>query len=245
MRPLSQESSSHPSQHITHPTGRKIRCPHSVHVTRPGGCDDNGRKALQKNGHTHQISQAPSYRHTVHFDGFGPNLRETLHLSQMGCYQDRPLNSPFLEGGAPTGCGKVKRVRVEHRPDANFLALHQGFAVAAELLDRLFAGPRYPFDEVVGALVADADVTRCWFPATGHGPAVNSSPSRLDRLGDIGVRTLVVHGTADPVFPVEHGIVLAEGIPGANLWLVEGLGHEVPDACAAELLPKVLAHLAG
>ena len=112
-------------------------------------------------------------------------------------------------------------------------------------LDRLFAGPRYPFDEVVGALVADADVTRCWFPETGHGPAVNSSPSRLDRLGDIGVRTLVVHGTADPVFPVEHGIVLAEGIPGANLWLVEGLGHEVPDACAAELLPKVLAHLAG
>jgi len=47
------------------------------------------------------------------------------------------------------------------------------------------------------------------------------------------------------VFPVEHGIALADGIPGADLWLVEGLGHEVPDACAAELLPKVLAHLAG
>ncbi len=112
-------------------------------------------------------------------------------------------------------------------------------------LDRLFVGTRYPFDETAATLVADADVTRCWFPETGHGPAVNSSPSRLDRLGDIGVRTLVVHGTVDPVFPVEHGIALAEGIPGADLWLVEGLGHEVPDACLAELLPKVLAHLAG
>jgi pimeloyl-ACP methyl ester carboxylesterase len=112
-------------------------------------------------------------------------------------------------------------------------------------LDRLFVGTRYPFDETAATLVADADVTRCWFPETGHGPAVNSSPSRLDRLGDIGVRTLVVHGTVDPVFPVEHGIALAEGIPGADLWLVEGLGHEAPDACLAELLPKVLAHLAG
>ncbi|MCP4846096.1 MAG: alpha/beta fold hydrolase [Actinomycetia bacterium] len=112
-------------------------------------------------------------------------------------------------------------------------------------LDRLFVGTRYPFDETAATLVADADVTRCWFPETGHGPAVNSSPSRLDHLGDIGVRTLVVHGTVDPVFPVEHGIALAEGIPGADLWLVEGLGHEVPDACLAELLPKVLAHLAG
>ena len=112
-------------------------------------------------------------------------------------------------------------------------------------LDRLFVGTRYPFDETAATLVADADVTRCWFPETGHGPAVNSSPSRLDRLGDIGVRTLVVHGPVDPVFPVEHGIALAEGIPGADLWLVEGLGHEAPDACLAELLPKVLAHLAG
>ncbi|MBC8363649.1 MAG: alpha/beta fold hydrolase [Actinobacteria bacterium] len=111
-------------------------------------------------------------------------------------------------------------------------------------LDRLFVGNRYPFDETAATLVADTDVARCWFPETGHGPAVNSSPSRLDRLDDIAARTLVVHGTADPVFPVEHGIALAEGIPGAELWLVEGLGHEVPDACLPELLPKVLKHLA-
>jgi pimeloyl-ACP methyl ester carboxylesterase len=121
---------------------------------------------------------------------------------------------------------------------------HVGKVAWLVALDQLFIGRRYPFDEAAAVLVADADVTRCWFPETGHGPAVNSSPSRLDRLGDIGARTLVVHGTADPVFPVEHGIALADGIPGADLWLVEGLGHEVPDACLPELLPKVLKHLA-
>jgi len=112
-------------------------------------------------------------------------------------------------------------------------------------LDRLFAGPRFPFDEEAAVLLADADVSRCWYPESGHGPAVNSSPSRLDRLGEVGARTLVVHGTADPVFPVEHGLALADGIPGADLWLVEGLGHEVPDACLPDLLPRLLEHLGG
>ena len=111
-------------------------------------------------------------------------------------------------------------------------------------LDRLFAGSRYPFDEEAAGLAADAEVTRCWFPETGHGPAVASSPSRLDRLGDIAVPTLVVHGTADPVFPVDHALALVDGIPDADLWLVEGLGHEMPDAGLVELLPRLLAHLA-
>ncbi|GIT45964.1 MAG: hypothetical protein Ct9H300mP12_05490 [Acidimicrobiales bacterium] len=56
-----------------------------------------------------------------------------------------------------------------------------------------------------------------------RGAAVGASPSRLDRLGGIGVPTLVVHGTADPVFSVEHAVALADGIPEAELWLVEGL----------------------
>jgi pimeloyl-ACP methyl ester carboxylesterase len=39
------------------------------------------------------------------------------------------------------------------------------------------------------------------------------------------VPTLVVHGTADPMFPAEHGEALAEEIPGARLLRLEGAGH--------------------
>jgi pimeloyl-ACP methyl ester carboxylesterase len=111
-------------------------------------------------------------------------------------------------------------------------------------LDRLFAGHRYPFDDEASRSVAELEVERCWYPESGHGPAVGASPSRLDSLGKINVPTLVVHGTADPVFPVEHALALSDGVPGAHLWLVEGLGHEVPDACLPDLLPRLLDHLA-
>ncbi len=49
---------------------------------------------------------------------------------------------------------------------------------------------------------------------------------RLSRLE--GLPTLVLHGTADPMFPLAHGRALADAIPGA--WLVEldGVGHQLP-----------------
>ena len=111
-------------------------------------------------------------------------------------------------------------------------------------LDEMFAGDRYPITTAERIRTASAEVERCWYPESGHGPAVNSSPSRLGRLAGISVPTLVVHGTADPVFPVGHAVALADGIPDAGLWLVEGLGHEVPDGLVPELLDRIREYLA-
>lgn len=61
------------------------------------------------------------------------------------------------------------------------------------------------------------------------------------RLGRIEARTLVLHGTEDPLFPIEHGEALARDIPNARLVPLEGVGHEVPprqtwDTVVEELL---------
>ena len=110
-------------------------------------------------------------------------------------------------------------------------------------LYRLLVGPRFFFDEAAQRAIADAEIARAWYPESGHGVAVGASPSRLDRLGDITAPTLVVHGTADPVFSRDHAEALASGIAGAVLIMVDGLGHEVPPAFGAELAALVLAHL--
>jgi pimeloyl-ACP methyl ester carboxylesterase len=61
------------------------------------------------------------------------------------------------------------------------------------------------------------------------------------RLGAIGVPALVVHGTADPLFPLAHGEALAREIPGATLVTVDGLGHELPPWAWDEVLPALIA----
>jgi pimeloyl-ACP methyl ester carboxylesterase len=37
----------------------------------------------------------------------------------------------------------------------------------------------------------------------------------------------VVHGTADPIFPYEHGVALARAALGADLVTLDGGGHEL------------------
>ncbi|MEM7142174.1 MAG: alpha/beta hydrolase [Actinomycetota bacterium] len=112
-----------------------------------------------------------------------------------------------------------------------------------EQLDGFLGGTAYPADAAQRRDLAAAEIATGWAPETGHGVAVHASPGRLDRLADIHVPTMVIHGTADPVFPSEHGRALATGIDGAVLVEVDGLGHEVPDALIAELWPVLSKHL--
>ena len=48
------------------------------------------------------------------------------------------------------------------------------------------------------------------------------------RLDEIAAPTLVIHGTADPLFPYGHAEALARGIPHAELLPLEGVGHQMP-----------------
>ncbi len=57
---------------------------------------------------------------------------------------------------------------------------------------------------------------------------VHSGEPWRKRLGEITVPTLVIHGEDDPLFPLDHGQALAREIPGAELLVLEGTGHEYP-----------------
>ena len=63
-------------------------------------------------------------------------------------------------------------------------------------------------------------------------------------LSSIAVPTLVIHGTADPMFPLEHGQALAEEIPGARLLTLEGAGHGVDRADWETIVRAILEHTA-
>jgi pimeloyl-ACP methyl ester carboxylesterase len=58
--------------------------------------------------------------------------------------------------------------------------------------------------------------------------AIIASGDRSERLREISVPTLVIHGTKDKLVDVSGGKATAEAIPGARLELVEGMGHDLP-----------------
>jgi pimeloyl-ACP methyl ester carboxylesterase len=62
-------------------------------------------------------------------------------------------------------------------------------------------------------------------------------------LNRLRVPTLVVHGTADPLLPVMHGIHVAAHIQGSQLKLIPGLAHRFQEAFKGPLLGAVLPYL--
>ncbi|WP_131740265.1 alpha/beta fold hydrolase [Actinomadura roseirufa] len=65
-----------------------------------------------------------------------------------------------------------------------------------------------------------------------------------ERLGEITAPTLVVHGEDDPFFPLGNGRALAAEIPGAELLVLPGVGHELPRRAWDALVPALLRHTA-
>jgi pimeloyl-ACP methyl ester carboxylesterase len=54
--------------------------------------------------------------------------------------------------------------------------------------------------------------------------------------------TLVIYGTADPMFPIEHGEALAGEIPGARLLRLEGAGLGLDRAAWEVVVEAILEH---
>ena len=60
--------------------------------------------------------------------------------------------------------------------------------------------------------------------------AVVTQPNRGERLRGVRVPTLVVHGLADRMVHVSGGRATAMAIPGSELLLIDGMGHDLPPA---------------
>ncbi len=73
--------------------------------------------------------------------------------------------------------------------------------------------------------------------------AILAERSRVPLLNQLRVPTLVVHGTADPLLPVMHGVHLAAHIQGSELKLIPGMAHRFQEAFKAPLLTAVLPYL--
>jgi pimeloyl-ACP methyl ester carboxylesterase len=71
--------------------------------------------------------------------------------------------------------------------------------------------------------------------------AILASPDRTPELKALDVPTLVIHGQDDQLIQPSGGQATAEAIPGATLWLIPGMGHELPIELSEEMSERVAA----
>jgi pimeloyl-ACP methyl ester carboxylesterase len=132
--------------------------------------------------------------------------------------------NPGLAGPTPEAMATLTRRGPSQQDDR---AGHLDHVVAAA---RVIASPGVPFDEEAQRLQASAELDRSYDPAgfARQLAAMVTGGDRRARLGAIAAPTLVIHGARDLLIPLAGGQDTAASIPGAQLLVVDGMGHDMP-----------------
>lgn len=129
-------------------------------------------------------------------------------------------------------------------PDTSDAAAVVAYVVAGA---RAYAGGSPYFDEAAIRALVERDVARARNYAStlvNHFAIELDGPAR-GGFGDIAAPTLVVHGDHDPLLPLSHGEALRDAIPGAELLVLEGAGHDLPRAVWDDFVSGLVRHTRG
>ncbi len=138
----------------------------------------------------------------------------------------------------------------------------------AAVMDRLFSRPDPDWSdraavgefaaagaEILGddPTVARATAERRWDRTPGTQPALqmanqlgtvfarlDCTPRWRERLSELAIPALVVHGRRDPFFPIGNGEALAREIPGARLLVLEQAATAVPAAAVSDVAAEMI-----
>jgi len=115
-------------------------------------------------------------------------------------------------------------------PAPNFRTDEAAFLDYAVQTARTLGGPKYLIDETFLRERALNAAKRSYDPtgAMRQLAAITVNGDRRAKLAKITAPTLVMHGDEDPLVRVEGGRDTAACIPGADLEIIPGMGHDIP-----------------
>jgi proline iminopeptidase len=113
---------------------------------------------------------------------------------------------------------------------------------ASILVQKALSGPGFPMSEAEMRARAGRRTDYAPFDLAGiarQSAALIVASPRNALLKELRCPALVLHGADDPVIPAAAAKDTAESIPGAELIIIPGMGHDFPSA----LVPVYLKHI--
>lgn len=108
---------------------------------------------------------------------------------------------------------------------------------------RIIGSTGFPFDEETARKFSAEAYDRSYYPQgmARQMAAIVAQEDRRASLASVNVPTLVIHGDADPLVPIEGGKDTAESIPGAELLIIKGMGHDNPPGAWPQIIDGISA----
>jgi pimeloyl-ACP methyl ester carboxylesterase len=104
--------------------------------------------------------------------------------------------------------------------------------------------PGFPFEEERARTFIEKSYDRSYYPQgmVRQNIALIANGDRRPSLSTIAIPTLVIHGADDPLIPVEGGKDTAYVIPGARLFIINGMGHDMPKGIWVKIVTAISQH---
>ncbi|MBU2665067.1 alpha/beta fold hydrolase [Actinoplanes bogorensis] len=109
---------------------------------------------------------------------------------------------------------------------------------------RVIGSPAYPASEEWLQERAAAKFERSFRPqgTQRQYAAILAAPDRTAALGGVTAPTLVIHGEADPLINVSGGRATAAAVPGSELIVIPGMGHDLPKPLWPQIIDAIVAN---
>ena len=160
-------------------------------------------------------------------------LSLVLISTSPAIHGDRSLPPPI-----PAFTEFVRSATVDWSDAVSVINYHVAYA-------RILAGDQRRFEEAEVRDLVRRDVERANdFAAVQNHDLLGDDDTHRKPLSSIAAPTLVIQGTADPMFPLAHAQALASEIPGARLLRLEGAGHGVKRTDWDTITQAIAAHTA-
>jgi pimeloyl-ACP methyl ester carboxylesterase len=151
------------------------------------------------------------------------------------------ISTSAMGPGLPGMADRARDALAQPRPDVEDRPALLDYLVD---LSRAIASEAHPFDAAGTRTLYERALARASNVESmlGNHDVVEGGEDWHERLGEVAVPTLVIHGADDPFMPLAHGEALADAIPGARLLVLPGTGHELPRRTWDVVVPSILAH---
>nr|WP_281171906.1 alpha/beta hydrolase [Algoriphagus terrigena] len=161
-------------------------------------------------------------------------------------YPDRVLSLTSIMASSgnpslPPGNPEVLSAMATPAPLSNDVEKISSYLVR---LNKLMGSPDFPTEDAVLQARAREAISRSWYPEglarQAAAVIIGDHCDRREELKKIEIPVVVIHGEKDPVVNVAAGVEVASVIPGADLVLIPGMGHDLPDQLISEVYRGIL-----